>query len=70
MQRAIEQRTVRRREPVRQARVIDREAVVLAGDHHLAGGEILHRVVGAVMAEFHLHGTRTTGQRQQSYNFV
>ena len=44
---------------------IDREAVVLAGDHHAAGGEVLHRMIGAVMAELHLHGLRTARQPQQ-----
>ena len=39
---------------VGQRRRIDGEAVVLAGDHHAAGVEILHRMVRAVMAELHL----------------
>ena len=41
---------------VRQAVLVNREPVVLAGDHDLLAGEILHRVVGAVVTEFHLHG--------------
>src|SRR5437667_225710 len=35
---------------------IDREPVVLGGDLHAAGDEILHRVIGAVMAEGQLVG--------------
>jgi hypothetical protein len=35
---------------------VDREAVVHRGDLDLAGGEVLHRMVGAVMALMHLHG--------------
>ena len=38
----------------RQRGRVDREAVVLAGDHDLAGVEVLHRMVGAVVAELHL----------------
>src|SRR3546814_11087330 len=37
-----------------QRRGIDHEAVVLAGDLDLAGGEVLPRVVGAPVAELHL----------------
>ena len=33
---------------------VDREAVVLAGDHHATAVEILHRMIRAVMAELHL----------------
>ena len=36
--------------------LVDREAVVHRGDLDLAGGEILHRMVRAVMALMHLHG--------------
>ena len=43
----------------------DREAVVLAGDLDLAGGQVLDRVVGAVMAEGHLLGA--PAQRQPEH---
>ena len=39
-------------------RAVDREAVVHRGDLDLAGGEVLHRMVGAVVALVHLHGLR------------
>src|SRR5262245_63605915 len=51
---AVEQRYVRRAERRGQARRVDRETVVLARDHDLAGVEILHRMVRPVMAELHL----------------
>ena len=48
---AVEQRDVRRpRRPAGSASGIDDEAVVLAGDLDLAGGEVLDRMVGAAMA--------------------
>ena len=62
---AVEQRDVRRRAVRGQRRRIHGEAVVLAGDHHAAGVEILHRMVGAVVAELHLHGLRAGGEAQQ-----
>ena len=48
-----------------QAGLIHRETMILAGDHHPIGGYIQYRVIGAVMAEFHLYGTCPTGQAQQ-----
>ena len=42
--------------PARQPVGVDREVVVLAGDLHLAGGQVAHRVVAAVVAERELHG--------------
>jgi hypothetical protein len=47
------------------ALLVHGEAVVLAGDHDLARAQVLHRVVGAVVAEFHLFGARAAGQGQQ-----
>ena len=47
----------------RQRLLVDREAVVLAGDADAAGVEVLHRVVGAVVAELHLEGLRAGGER-------
>ena len=49
---------------VGQAGVRHREAVVLAGDLDLAGGQVLDRVVGAVMAERHLLGPAAQRQPQ------
>ena len=48
-----------------QAGFVDREAVILAANHHPAGREFLHRVIGAVMTEFHLFRFRARRQRQQ-----
>src|SRR4051794_18253357 len=48
----VEERHVRRPEIVGDRSRIDRKAVVLAGDEHLAGVEVLHRVVRAMVAEF------------------
>ena len=64
LQRAVEQRHMRRTQVGRQRRLVHREAVVLAGDGDAAGVQVLHRVVGPVMAELHLEGPRTRGQRQ------
>src|SRR6266705_306479 len=44
---------------------IDREAVVLAGDDDRAALQVLHRVVGAVMSELHLHGLGSGGEAHQ-----
>src|SRR5258706_8607482 len=49
----------------RQRGFIDRETVILAGDIHLAGIDILYRVISAVMAEFHLDGPGTRRQAKQ-----
>src|SRR5215471_11354661 len=52
LERAIEERAVRRHDSRGERALIDRETVILAGDEHAPGLELLHRVVGAVMAEF------------------
>jgi hypothetical protein len=43
--------------------VVDRKTVVLAGDADAAAVQVLHGVVGAVVAELHLEGLGTRGQR-------
>src|SRR5579862_2189964 len=48
-----------------QGRLIDREAVILAGDEHAPARELLHRVIGTVMAELHFDGTRAAGEAEQ-----
>jgi hypothetical protein len=40
------------------------EAVVHGNDLHLAGGQVLHRMIGAMMALRHLFGFRAQGQAQ------
>ena len=47
----------------RQRLLVDREAVVLAGDAHATGVQVLHRMIRAVVAELHLEGLRPAGQR-------
>src|SRR5215831_3399781 len=54
--RSIEQRHVGLLHVTRQARAVDREAVIHRGDLDLARGEVLDRMIGAVMALMHLHG--------------
>ena len=44
---------------------IDREAVVLAGDRDLAGGEVAHRLVAAVVAELELEGAAAEGEAEE-----
>ena len=63
LQRAVEERDVRRPQRRRQRLRVDREAVVLAGDADPAAVEVLDRVVGAVVAELHLVGARAGGER-------
>jgi hypothetical protein len=48
----------------RQRLLVDRKAVVLAGDADAAAVQVLHRVVGTVVAELHLEGPGPRGQRQ------
>ncbi|EIL99181.1 putative thioesterase [Rhodanobacter thiooxydans LCS2] len=62
LQRAVEQRDVGDPHVRRQRGRIHREAMVLAGDQHVAVVQVLHRVVGAVVAELHLQ--RLAAQRQ------
>src|SRR5579883_2449957 len=45
LQRAVEERAVRRAHIRGQSGLIDREAVVLAGDEHAPGIEVLHRMI-------------------------
>ena len=53
---AVEQRHMRLLDILRQRVLVDREAVVHRSDLDLAGGQVLHRMIGAVMALMHLHG--------------
>src|SRR5690606_12098994 len=62
---SVEQRTVGDPHVRRQRRLVDGEAVVLAGDHHPLAVQVLDRVVGAVVAELHLVGAGAGGQAEQ-----
>ena len=65
LQRAVEQRAMGGPQVGRQRGLVDREAMVLAGDEHPARVEFQHRMVGAVMAEFHLHRLRAAREAEQ-----
>jgi len=56
LQRAIEQRDVGACAGWRARSTVDRKTVVLAGDRYPPAVEVLHRMIGAVMAELHLDG--------------
>src|SRR5215471_18236590 len=56
---AVEQRHMCLLDILRQRLLVHREAVVHRSDFDLAGGEILHRVIGAMMALVHLHRPAT-----------
>ena len=65
LQASIEQGLVSNPQVVRQTRFVNREAVVLAGDQYSAVIDVLHRMVGAVMAKLHFYRRGATGQAQQ-----
>ncbi len=65
LQGAVEQRAVRRTQRLRQRRLVDREAMVLAGYEYPARIEFRHRVIGAVMAELHFDCLRTARKSEQ-----
>src|SRR6516162_7898081 len=50
----VEERPMGRLDPARQTLGVDNEAMVLAGDLHLAGEQILDRVVRAPVTAWHL----------------
>ena len=60
---AVEQRAMRLDGVFRQAVAINREAVIHRDDLDLSGGEILHRMVRAVVALRHFFRLRADGQR-------
>src|SRR5438876_1106203 len=60
----VEERDVRRSHAKRQGGRIDHEAVILAGDFHLAGFQVLDWMIGAAMAMMHLHGASAERQCQ------
>src|SRR6266545_4538960 len=62
LQAAVEERNVGGLEVRRERVRVDCEAVVLAGNDDRSAVQVLHRVVGPVMPEFHLHGLRAGGE--------
>src|SRR6185436_4670045 len=65
LQAAVEQRNVRDPDVCWQRVCVHREAMVLAGDHHPPAVQVLHRMVGAVVAKLHLHRLCTARQSEQ-----
>lgn len=65
LQRAVEQRAVGYFGVGGQRVGVHFETVVLAGNHHFATVQILHRVVGAVVAEGHFAGFAAEGEAEQ-----
>src|SRR5262245_23908434 len=61
----VEEGYVRRPQILRDGGRINGEAMVLAGDDHAPGVEVLHRVVRAVVPELHLHGLRARGEAHE-----
>src|SRR6185295_906621 len=65
LQAAVEQRDMGNFHIVRQGCRIDGESVILAGNHHAAAFNILHRMISAMMAELHLHRACAAGEAQE-----
>ena len=65
LQAAIEQAHMRDAAIRGQGFRIHCKTVILAGDHYAARIQVLHRVVRAMMTEFHLDGCSTTRQPHQ-----
>src|SRR6185312_10260031 len=62
LQGAVEQRAMRGSHAARQGRLINREAMILAGDEHPPGVQVLYGVIGTVVTELHFHGLRATSE--------
>ena len=67
LERAVEERRVGLDHAGGQGLPVDDEAVVLAGDRHPAGFQVLDRMVGAPVPEVHLEGP---GAQRQGQNLV
>src|SRR5262245_16256529 len=59
---AVEERHMGRSQVTSNTRWVDGKTVVLAGDHHAPGVEVLYRMVRAVVAELHLERPRARGE--------
>src|SRR3569832_978078 len=64
LQTAVEQRAVRGAHVGRQRALVDREAVVLAGDHHAAALDVEHGMIRAMVTELQQQQTNTTSEPQ------
>src|SRR5438552_15040112 len=65
LHRSVEERAMRDAQIRRQTRFIDREAMILTADHHAPAVDVEHRMVRAVMAEFHLYRARSGRQTEE-----
>lgn len=65
LQRAVEQRAMGRLYMGGKRGFVNRKAMILAADHHPPGVQIDHRVIAAMMAEFHFYGASAAGQPEQ-----
>ena len=65
LQRAVKQRAMRGQQRIRQALLGYGKAVILAADQDPAIRQRLHRMIRAMMAEFHLDGFGAEREREQ-----
>src|ERR1700726_2242620 len=65
LQRTVEQRAMRGPQVERQRGLVHRETVILRRYQDPAGVDLQHRVIGAVMSEFHFHGLGAASQSEQ-----
>src|SRR4029077_478155 len=65
LQRTVEQRAMRGPQVAGQRGLVHREAVVLTRYQYAAGVDLQHRMIGAVMPEFHFHGLGAARQSEQ-----
>src|SRR5450631_1141231 len=65
LQRTVEQRAMRGPQVARQRGLVHRETMVLTRYQDPPGVDFQHRMIRAVMPEFHFHGLGTAGQSQQ-----
>ena len=63
--RSVKQRCMSNRNIFRQRFFINRKTMILARDQYLPGCTVLNRMICTMVAKFHLHRFRTSGQRQQ-----
>ena len=57
LQASVEQGLMRHARIFGQAVKINSKSVILAGNHHFTGIDVLNGVIGTVVPEFHLYGT-------------
>src|ERR1700730_9629688 len=65
LQRTVEQRAMGGPQVGGQCGLVHRETMILTRYEDPAGVDLQHRVIGAVMSEFHFHGLRTARQSEQ-----